>query len=265
MQVVRALVGKKLVVHQLPDPAEALWPGLLWGAHDETLTPAYWAAQAWMWEQEAPDHYRLGRSLEEETLACLLGGHGIPAEVGLAAYARLRPLITVAPSPLTSAEGVQKLLAEPLVIEGRLIRYRFARQKATYVALAMQELPFIDRRLGGRALRNRLTAIKGIGLKTASWIVRNWQASDDVAILDVHILRIGRILGVFPPHLQVERHYQELEDRFLAFAEALGVKASTLDSVMWMTMRRLPSWALAAAQRPAPAALLSQAETTMFA
>jgi hypothetical protein len=64
--------------------------GLVWGFAEEIGSPAYWAAQAWMWEVEAPAHYKLGRSLEEELMACLLGGYGIPAEVGLAAYERLR-------------------------------------------------------------------------------------------------------------------------------------------------------------------------------
>ena len=37
-----------------------------------------------------PPGYRLGRTLAEEFAACLLGGHGIPAPVGIAAYERLR-------------------------------------------------------------------------------------------------------------------------------------------------------------------------------
>lgn len=87
-----------------------------WGNVEEIGCPAYWTAQAWMWEIEEPDHYRLGRSLREEVLACILGGYGIPAEVGLAAYARLRE----APATdLHDEDVVRALLAEPLPVHTR--------------------------------------------------------------------------------------------------------------------------------------------------
>ncbi|MDZ3993341.1 hypothetical protein PspTeo4_24872 [Pseudomonas sp. Teo4] len=43
----------------------------------------------------------------------------------------------------------------------------------------------------GRALRDWLLELPGIGYKTASWVARNWLDADDVAILDIHILRAG--------------------------------------------------------------------------
>jgi thermostable 8-oxoguanine DNA glycosylase len=195
-----------------------------------------------MWELEAPDHYRLGMSLTEETLACMLGGYGIPAEVGLAAYARLRKQPA---NVLQDEERVLALLSEPLHVASRTVRYRFARQKAKRIAAAMRELPNIDEQLPDRALRDALTGLSGIGPKTASWIVRNWRGSDDVAILDIHILRLGRRLGIFDHSLRVERHYGSLEHQFLGFARALGARASMLDSVMWMTVRRMPARILA--------------------
>lgn len=214
---------------------------MLWGRHEELCSPAYWAGQSWVWQQTRPDHYRLGRSLEEEILACLLGGYGIPAEVGLAAYRRLRTVLQADPQRLLDADAVGALLAEPLTIGDRKVRYRFHAQKARFVAASFRALDAIDREAADRALRDELTSLPGIGLKTASWIVRNWRGSDEVAILDVHILRAGRNLGIFPAELVVERHYRELERKFLAFAAQIGARASTLDSVMWMTMRQIPA------------------------
>lgn len=202
------------------------------------MTPAYWAAQSWMWSLDEPEHFRLGRTLAEEMLACILGGYGIPAEVGLAAYDRLRPELN-RPAVLADAERVYKLLVEPLAVGDRRVRYRFARQKAGYVAAVCRELPQIDDALPDRMLRDRLMRLRGIGPKTASWVVRNWRASDEVAILDIHILRAGHQLGIFKPDWRVERHYDLLENAYLEFARALDVKASILDSVMWMTMRQL--------------------------
>lgn len=203
------------------------------------MTPAYWAAQSWMWALEEPEHFRLGRSLAEELIACILGGYGIPAEVGLAAYDRLRPQLSD-PAALIDERRVHELLLEPLAVGNRQVRYRFARQKAAYVAAVCRELPDIDDALPDRLLRDRLMRLRGFGPKTASWVVRNWRASDEVAILDIHIVRAGIELGIFRSDWRVERHYDVLENAYLEFAEALGVKASILDSVMWMTMRQLP-------------------------
>lgn len=223
--------------------ADALVEGwdLIWGDARVPMTPAYWAAQAWMWKLDEPEHFRLGETLEEELLACLLGGHGIPAEVGLAAYGRLREMMNASPNALTDFDRVMSALSEPLSVNGRAVRYRFARQKAAYVAAAFQELPAIDRNLGDEAHRDRLVSLRGVGPKTASWVVRNLKRSDQVAILDVHILRAGRHLGIFDPAHVVERHYSLLEAAYLRFAQAIATPASILDSVMWMTMRQLPS------------------------
>jgi thermostable 8-oxoguanine DNA glycosylase len=133
------------------------------------------------------------------------------------------------------------MLLEPLDIGERKVRYRFAKQKARYISAAMTAMPQVDRAGSDRDLRAKLVDIPGIGLKTASWIVRNWRNSDEVSILDIHILRAGQILGVFPKEQTVEKHYLMLEDSYLEFAASISVRASILDSVMWMTMRQMPN------------------------
>ena len=170
-------------------------------------------------------------------MACLLGGHGIPAEVGLAAYDRLRGVWRSSPHRLENAKEVEALLSEPLEVNGRRVRYRFAAQKARYLSESLVQLPTIDVGLGDRDFRDALCSLKGVGLKTASWIVRNWRGSDDVAILDVHLLRAGRELGLFSSELSVERDYRTIEDVFVDFARDIGAKASILDSVIWMAFR----------------------------
>lgn len=239
-QPVFALSGGELVQRTLPAPHRRLKSsGLVWGAAEVPMTPAYWAAQCWMWELDEPEHFRLGRSLAEEVLACILGGYGIPAEVGLAAYHRLRAMLDATPDRMADEAAVHELLTAPLEVSGRSVRYRFASQKAGYIAGAFRDLAGIDDGLGDRDLRDRLTEMRGFGPKTASWIVRNWRASDQVAILDIHILRAGQQIGIFKDEWRIERHYSRLEDAYLAFAADLGAKASILDSVMWMTMRQL--------------------------
>jgi thermostable 8-oxoguanine DNA glycosylase len=225
----------------LPGPSEEVLPGVYWGAFDEFMTPAFWAGRAWVESDLASaQHYKLGSTLEEEVAACLLGGFGIPAEVGLAAFERLRDAQLLAQSP--TADALWALLSEPLSVGGRRVRYRFARQKAEYLSRSLQRLDGqgVDR-LGDLELREFLLALPGIGPKTASWITRNWRDSDAVAILDVHICRACTVAGVFPLDCRPERDYPLLETKYLEFARAIGVRPSVLDNIIWQTMRRLPA------------------------
>jgi len=227
-------------VERLLPPPQRLVPGhrIEWGRIEEIGSPAYWAAQSWLWELDEPDHYRLGRTLREEVLACLLGGYGIPAEVGLAAYRRLRE---IPEDELRDADVVRESLSRPLDVQGRPVRYRFANQKSSYVAAAMRGMDAISQEDEDVALRDQLVGLPGIGLKTASWVVRNWRGSDLVAILDVHIVGAATGLGLFDTGWRVDRDYRRMEKAYLGFCSSISARASILDSVMWMTMRQLPS------------------------
>ncbi|WP_230482924.1 8-oxoguanine DNA glycosylase [Sphingomonas sp. Leaf21] len=240
-QKIIAIIGGETKSMHLPPPNQRVGNGWLeWGGADEIGSPAYWASQAWMWGEEYPTHYKLGRTLREELLACLLGGYGIPAEVGLAAYERLNAVDREDPARLECTAAATELLSAPLQVAGRQVRYRFAAQKGRYVAAALAGLAAVDEEADDVNLRDALTALPGVGPKTASWIVRNWRESDRVSILDVHIVRAARMLHLFEPGWRVERQYGLMEAAYLKFAAAIGSRAALLDSVMWMTMRQLP-------------------------
>jgi N-glycosylase/DNA lyase len=221
---------------RLPGPDQELMPGISWGRVDAFPTPAYWAYQVLARRILAPfKTHRLGRSLREEVVACLLGGYGLPAAVGNAAFDRLQRLGVL--SGPASEELIYQHLCKPLLVNGRPVRYRFAKQKARYISSALNLLHHEEPRLqGGRALRDWLLKLPGIGPKTASWIARNWMDADDVAILDVHILKAGRLAGVFDASAKVERDYMLLEEQFLAFSHAMGLRPSELDAVIWAEM-----------------------------
>ena len=228
-------------VRELPlPPAESdVLPGIRWGSFDELLTPAYWKGQAWQHQELGTyDDLRLGRSLPEELAACVLGGYGMPAELGLAAYRRVRNrgLLDGAPS----SSDLEHALSEPFVsARGNIRHYRFPRQKARYLSACLEAIEHMDPPGSDIALRNLLMGLPGIGPKTASWIVRNHRGSDEVAIIDIHILRAGRHIGLFSATRGPHRHYLELETAFLEFARAIGVRSSFLDALIWDYMRRL--------------------------
>jgi len=232
--------GPTVVQFELPAPNTQLLPGLKWGALDAFPTPAYWAYQVLARRVLAgPPQHRLGQTLAEEVVACLLGGHGVSAELGLAAFRRLRSDGLLRQTP--SVEVLQDVLRQPLAVDGREIRYRFASRKATFIAAALRTLaevaPPEDE---GRRLRDWLLHLDGIGYKTASWVARNWLGADDVAILDVHLMRAGSLGGFLDGTLDLSRHYLTLEKQFLRFSEAIGVRPSELDAVIWQEMKASP-------------------------
>jgi N-glycosylase/DNA lyase len=226
---------------ELPAAEAEVVPGVQWGAVEAFPTPAYWAYQVMARRIEARSiQYKLGKTLREEVGACLLGGHGIPASIGLLAYHHLRAKGAFEAEP-PDEQTLFQWLSEPMHHEGRLVRYRFASQKARYLAAAMRKLAQeISPEESGRALRDWLTATPGIGYKTASWVARNWLDADDVAILDIHILRAGVMAGFLDAELTVERDYLALEAQFLKFSHGLGVRASELDAVIWLDMMTSP-------------------------
>jgi N-glycosylase/DNA lyase len=238
-QKVLSLRSNEIVTFELPNPKEELMPGLRWGRHDEYYSAAYWAAQTRLYGEGYA--FRLGESLVEEVAACLLGGHGIPAEVGIAAFKQLRDRNMLSGEPVSESNLFEEL-SRPLQTGNRTFRYRFARQKASYLAPVLVALrrhqPETDDHLGFRAY---FLQFRGFGLKTASWITRNWLNSQEVAIIDVHVHRAGLICGLFSKSNSVLRDYLEMERRFLRFARALGVEPSRLDAVIWAQMKEAGS------------------------
>ena len=235
------LDGDTVICRELPDARQRLVPGVRWGRVDVVFTPAYWMGQLWMWPMRGDWSYRSGETLAEEITVCLLGGHGISAEIGMAAFERLRERGFIS-SLCDDAALLSATLREPLRVGERFVTYRFWSRKADFLASAYRTL-----REGAappseaQALREYLLRMPGIGLKTASWIVRNWLRSDEVAILDIHIIRAGRIMGLFGSEDRVERHYLDMERRFLELCRAMQVSAADLDAVIWYHIRQSPT------------------------
>lgn len=239
MQRIVAILEAALVTHELPDETDEVVPGVRWGRFDALFSPAFWAWRGRLHADESRfTTFRLGADLWEEVAACILGGFGVTAEIGLAAYYRLRERGQIAGT--SSATELYETLSEPLLIGTRAIKYRFPRQRSERLASAFHRLGSIAQTAHtAHELRSALLEIPGVGPKTASWIVRNHVASDDVAILDIHVCRACTLAGIFPESINLNRDYFHLETRFLQFAEAIGVRAAVLDALMWHHMRNL--------------------------
>lgn len=241
-----ALVNDRPQSLELPSPEVEVLPGIRWGCFDQLFTPAYWFTQAWHAEnRDRITQYRFGDTLTEEIIACLLGGYGMRAEVGLAAFARLKSRGLL--NHRTGSEAaVLAALSAPLCIHERQMHYRYPRQRARFVASALRRLhrerPPVHSDI---LLRSWLQSFDGIGPKTASWITRNYLDSDNVAIIDIHVFRAGVLLGLFQPDADVSRQYLWLEERLVAFARAINLRLAALDTLIWSQMRHLGSLARA--------------------
>jgi thermostable 8-oxoguanine DNA glycosylase len=220
-------------------PHDEILPGVIWGKAEWVLSPAYWSS---LTSQPVigGELFETPNSLLEEIAFCMLGGFGITAEVNCAAHARLQ-LAGVYEEVSSNYEAdIVTLLSDPLRVGNRQIRYRFPKQRGRRLATALTRLKVETPPTShAEELREYLMGFEGIGPKTASWITRNWLNTDKVAIIDIHVERAGRMVGLFNDDDVLPRDYFRMEEKFLAFAGAIGVRASVLDVAIWCTMRKL--------------------------
>lgn len=207
-----------------------------WGEPWMYESPAYWIARA---EDMASadrrgDLYRLGRSMTEEVVACLLGGFGVTYELNVAAFHAVRDAGLIAAEVSPDPVDILDELKRPLTLaSGRVARYRFPNQKSARIAGALlrlkSEVPPADPFLA----REWLLSFDGIGPKTASWIVRNRWPDAEVAIVDIHVWRAATACGVFADEWNPSRNYWEMEAVFVEWARHGGVNAAVLDATIW--------------------------------
>lgn len=224
------------------NPAETVMDGICYGREDQLLSPAYWAMRCETADMDEIDFVNRHGSLEEEVGFCLLGGFGVTLEVATAFYERLRDCGVFSKGSQPTENDILGMLVTPATVLGRPHKYRFPNQRARRIAGAMRLLE--DMKLATDnpvRFRDQLQSLEGIGPKTASWIARNWLDTDDIAILDIHVLRAGWFLGLFHTDCRLPRDYLALEAKFLTFAHRLHVRPSVLDSVMWFDMRTFGS------------------------
>jgi len=225
------------IAKKLPAPDQEIMTGVKWGRCDELFTPAYWKIQYQLHEEVFNyEYYRISDNFIEEVCACLLGGFGIKSEVGVIAFEKLKEKQLLVPK--ASYKKVLKVLLSPLSNGTSKFHYRFPRQKAKYICefLNREDLEKVplDNDL---QLRSWLLTVNGIGMKTASWITRNWLGSQNVAILDIHIHRAGLIAGFFNTDSCLQKDYIELEKKYLEFSNALKVNAANLDALIWIQLK----------------------------
>jgi N-glycosylase/DNA lyase len=117
---------------------------------------------------------------------------------------------------------------------------RFHRTKSLHLLRMKDQFSVIAQKLSEpvSAVELREWLIKnvlGLGYKEASHFLRNIGRNDGLAILDRHILRNLKRLGVINsiPKSISRKHYLDIEKRFSKFAIDLGIVLDELDLVFW--------------------------------
>jgi len=117
---------------------------------------------------------------------------------------------------------------------------RFHNTKSQHLLRMKVQFPAIAQKLSEPVLALELREwlvknVLGLGYKEASHFLRNIGRNDGLAILDRHILRNLKRLGVIRsiPKSISKKHYLEIEQRFSRFAIDLGIAIDELDLVFW--------------------------------
>ncbi len=163
-----------------------------------------------------------------------------------------RGLLPLSCSRIATAEHEEQLfevLQGSLLIKQKKRRYRFPKIKAKQLAATSQRFFETGRTLSGmlqssrcpKELRGQLIEwVDGMGAKQASMFVRDTGFSDEIAIIDTHILDYMKILGIgnVPNSKQISPHkYYSLEDELIRYARFLDLPLGQLDWSIWMMMR----------------------------
>lgn len=134
---------------------------------------------------------------------------------------------------------------EPMTKTGNFRKYRFIESKPITIAKAgnwlwreckwdlENHLTSID----GMTTRKWLCTCPGIGMKSASWFLRNVGINDDYAVFDIHVLRFIAKLGIQVPEMLTEKTYIHLETILRDICNKIGVTLGKMDYLLWLLGR----------------------------
>ena len=194
--------------------------------------------------------------LWEELCLCILSSN-VHYELAQSAldHLKLTPLLKVdnildsMNSEEEIAEELRRSIYLPLKKDGTHRKYRFPKRRAKDIVQAAIGLysekngilELLRREENESAMRSELVnLVSGIGLKQASHFLRNVGYSNNLAIIDTHVIEfLKQILGVATKKPTNVNHnlYLAYEELLIELCSLLGLDLSLFDSVIWRYMR----------------------------
>ena len=148
--------------------------------------------------------------------------------------------------------AVENLLNKNLLLKGNakqiveeLKGVRFKYKKAEYIIEARKFFmkngkivvkPKIEQFKDTKKAREWLVNnVRGMGYKEASHFLRNIGLGNNLAILDRHVLKNLKLLGVIQkiPNCLSKKKYIEIEEKMRKFTEKVKIKMDHLDLILW--------------------------------
>lgn len=192
----------------------------------------------------------------DEFFFVLLGGFGISYELNLSGLQILKNKGLLKREYYKNENNLQttekkireqfsKKQFEPATNNGELRKYRYIETKPKIITKAANWLwKSCDwkiyeqlNKLETEESRIWLCNCPGIGMKSASWLLRNTGLNDDCAVFDVHILRFLNYLGFQVPKQLTEKMYLSLEDALRNVCNNVGVSLGKMDYLLWLLSR----------------------------
>jgi len=198
------------------------------------------------------------QDLTFELLICILGS-GVRYELSLAYASAVQSVLLPRrlKKPVDSNEraySIEGILNAPAYssINGKTYsRYRYPKRAAKHIA---ESCCNIEKKYG--SLKNMVGVFNspsdfrreliylcpGIGPKQSSHYVKNIGLTDNVAILDRHILNYLKLIDdveISPKQVSKIEKYEEIERRFIDNVSKFNHAVSVVDQSMWFVMRAL--------------------------
>jgi len=149
-------------------------------------------------------------------------------------------------------KAVENLKRKNLLMNGNLIeivnelnKIRFKNRKALYIIQARNQFS-TNGKISTKELLRKLSDpqrarewlvknVKGIGYKEASHFLRNVGLSENLAILDRHILKNLKSLGVINniPKSLSKKQYIEIERKMIELSREISIPLNSLDLIFW--------------------------------
>ena len=191
-----------------------------------------------------------------ELVACILGSQ-VPYVVALTAAEEIRDVgLLENPTSQDSITAYEKaiynILSQPLHNPGwppAGRHYRFARKRADHISRTVWAVYFDGGSLTGRlracrtageARRSIVEVGVGIGPKQASLFLRNIGFTEELAILDTHLLRFMSLFGLLNQTIRSissMQKYETLEKQLGNYAKSIGYSLGCVDQAIWIVMR----------------------------
>ena len=191
-------------------------------------------------------------ALWRELVACILGSR-VRFEVAHAAVERMamRQLF----SEYRTSSGYQQYEKDVMQaltnegVQGKFSRHPFYRVRANQIRLAAERFyggrntlrSFLEHSGDIRDTRRRLILeVSGLGPKQASLFLRNIGYSENIAVLDIHVLTYMRWVGLIEAPLKAVmtlRNYEKLEEVFIEHAYSFGYIPDCFDLAVWVVVK----------------------------